>query len=87
MRVGKHAHIKHIVGIEGHAALECKRLEHQRQLGGRSRDQRLHVALQLRGTDHARVEHMRLLAHFAEQLAFQLNGIHQCPVLVGGIDA
>jgi hypothetical protein len=34
VRVGQHAHIKHIVGVHGDAALEGKRLEHQRQLAG-----------------------------------------------------
>ena len=81
--VGQHAHVEHIVGIDRDAVLEAERLEHQRHLVGGRLDQGLDVALQLRATDVAGVDHMGVLAQVAQQLALLLNDLHQGLAAVG----
>ena len=80
--VGQHAHIKNIIGIARNASFERKRLEHQGQLSCRRGKKRFHISLQQRASQQAGVDHMGLLAQCAQQLAFELNCVHQRPTLV-----
>ena len=77
VRVGQHAHVKHIVGIHRNAALKTKRLKHERQFGGRGADHGLDIALKLRRAQHTGVNHMGLLAQLREQVALKINGFNQ----------
>ena len=83
VRVGQHAHVEHVVGVQRHAALEGEGLEHQRERALRRRDQRLDVALQLRRPDDAGVDHVGAVAQVGQQLAFELDGIDQRALLLG----
>ena len=84
MGVGQHAHIKHKVCITRHAALESKGLKHQGQLGCGRGDQRLDIALQLRGSNNAGVNHVRLLAQVPQQFALEFNRIYESPPIILG---
>ena len=84
MRVGQHAHVKHIVGVQRYTAFEGKGLKHQGQPARRGRHQGLEISLQLRGADDAGVDDLGLFTYFREQFAFVLDRFNQCPVRVGG---
>ena len=85
MRVGQHADVEHVVGVERNAALEREALEDQRQpavVGADSSD--IHVRLQLRRRAAALVSiTCETLAQIGEQLALELDRIDQRAALVG----
>ena len=85
-RVGQHAHVKHVIGIQGQAVFEAEGLKNQRQLVGRGFNKCLDVVLQLRPPDVAGVDHVGAFAQAAEQFTLVLNHLGQGPAIgpVGG---
>ena len=77
MRVGQHAHIKHVVGVHRHAALEGEGLEHQRHLRIGCAGELFDVGLQPHRTDRAGIHNMRFGADAEQQFALQFDGLHQ----------
>ena len=87
MRVGQHAHVEHVVGVQRHAALEGEGFEDQRERALRCGDQRLDIALQLGRTDDAGVDHVGAVAQVGEQFTFEVDGMDQQALLLGAFGA
>ena len=83
--IGQHAHIEYEIGVHGHAALEGKRLENQRQRRMAGTQHFFDLAAKLGRADQPGVDHQCVFAQLGQELALVLDGIGQGLVLIVGL--